>query len=58
MEYKTITIVSEFGEGVQAWTFQIETKDLEQLMIKYENEGCSVLGDAQDIADEIKDTYK
>ena len=58
MEYKTITIVSELGEDVQAWTFQIEEKDLVQLMLKYENDGCSILGDAEDIAEEIKETYK
>lgn len=58
MEHKTITIVSGLGNDLQAWTFQIEEKDLVNLMLKYEDKGCSVLGDAQDIAEEIKDIYK
>lgn len=55
---KTITIVSELDNSLQAWTLQIEESDLVQLMQKYEDKGCSVLGDAQDIAEEIKDIYK
>ena len=58
MEYKTITIVSECGEDLQAWTFQIEEKDLVQLMLKYADSGCSILSDADGIAEEIKETYK
>ena len=58
MEYRTITIVSEMGDGLQAWTFDIKETDLIQLMLKYDGRGCSVLSDADGIAEEIKDTYK
>lgn len=58
MEYKTITIVSELGDDVQAWTFQIKETDLVQLMLKYDGQGVSVLSDAEGIAEEIKDIYK
>lgn len=58
MEYKTITIVSELGNDLQAWTFEIKETDLVQLMLKYDGQGSSVLSDAEGIADEIKDTYK
>ena len=58
MEYKTITIVSELGNGLQAWTFDIKETDLVQLMLKYDGHGSSILSDADGIAEEIKDTYK
>ena len=58
MEYKTITIVSELGNDLQAWTFEIKETDLVQLMLKYDGQGVSVLSDADGIADEIKDIYK
>jgi len=58
MEYKTITIVSELGNDLQAWTFQIKETDLVQLMLKYDGQGTSVLSDAEGIADEIIDMYK
>lgn len=58
MEYKTITIVSELGNEMQAWTFDIKEADLVQLMLKYDGKGTSILGDVQDMADEIKDIYK
>ena len=57
MEYKTITIVTELGNDLQAWTFDIKETDLVQLMLKYDGHGCSVLCDADGIAEEIKDTY-
>ena len=55
---RTITIVSELDDNLQAWSFQIEEKDLVQLMQKYEDKGSSILGDVQDITDEIIDIYK
>lgn len=58
MEYKTITIVSELGNDLQAWTFDIKETDLVQLMLKYDGKGTSVLSDAEGIADEINDIYK
>ena len=58
MKYKTITRVSELGNDLQAWTFDIKETDLVQLMLKYEAKGSSVLSDAEGIAEEIKDTYK
>lgn len=58
MEYKTITIVSELGNDLQAWTFEIKETDLVQLMLKYDGQGTSVLSDAEGIADEIKDIYE
>lgn len=58
MEYKTITIVSELGNDLQAWTFDIKETDLVQLMLKYDGQGGSVLSDAEEIAEEIKNIYK
>ena len=58
MEYKTITIVSQLGNDLQAWTFDIKETDLVQLMLKYDGQGVSVLDDAEGIAEEIKDIYK
>ena len=58
MEYKTITIVSDMGGDLQAWTFDIKETDLVQLMLKYDCHGVSVCGDVQDIQKEIEDIYK
>ena len=58
MEHKTITIVSELGNGLQAWTLDIKETDLVQLMLKYDGKGSSLLGDPEDIAEEIKGIYK
>lgn len=58
MKYQLITIVSKLGDDVQAWTFDIEEKDLEHLMRKYDCCGVSILGDAETAADEIKEMYK
>ena len=58
MNHQIITIVSKLGEDTQSWTFQIETKDLSELMLKYQDKGSSLLGDVQDIAEEIIDLYK
>lgn len=53
-----ITLVSKLNGGVQAWTFDISESDLNELMIKYEGRGVSVLSDADDIGEEIKTLYK
>ena len=53
-----ITIVSKLNEGVQAWTFDIDEGDLNALMEKYEGRGVSVLSDADDIGEEIKQLYR
>lgn len=58
MEYKTITIVSELGNAMQAWTFEIKETDLVQLMLKYDGQGTSLCGDVLDVAGEIIDIYK
>ena len=58
MEYKTITIVSEIDGDIQAWTFDIKEADLIELMEKYDGRGSSILGSAEDIADEITEMYK
>ena len=58
MKTQTITIVSELGNGVQAWTFDIETADLNALMEKYDGKGTSVLGHVLDITHEIKEIYE
>ena len=58
MTYQTITIISELNNGVQAWTFQIDEADLSALAEKYGASGCSLLSDAEGIAEEIKDLYK
>lgn len=52
-----ITIVSELGNGVQVWTFDVETADLNALMEKYDGKGTSILGSVEDITDEIKEIY-
>ena len=53
MKTQTITIVSELGDDLQAWTFNISEADLIALMEKYDGKGSSVLGDVLDIAEEI-----
>ena len=58
MEYKTITIVSEIDGDMQAWTFDIKSADLFELMEKYDGRGVSTRGDVQDIADEISEIYE
>mgnify|MGYP003313027043 FL=1 len=58
MKTQTITIVSELGNDLQAWTFNISEADLLALMEKYQDKGSSILSDAEGIAEEIKDTYK
>ena len=57
MKTQTITIVSELGNGVQAWTFDISEADLNKLMEKYDGKGSSVVGASYEIADEIAETY-
>lgn len=53
-----ITLISKLNGGVQAWTFDIEEGDLIALMEKYEGRGVSVLSDADDIGEEIKQLYR
>lgn len=53
-----ITIVSKLDGSVQAWTFDIEEGDLIALMEKYDGRGASVLSDADDIGEEIKQLYR
>ncbi len=56
---KTVTMIWELEPGsVQAWTFDIEEKDLEKIGRKYGHTGASVLADAEGIADEIKEIWK
>lgn len=58
MKKHVVTIVSELDDDLQAWTLCIDESDLVELMKKYDGKGCSVLGDADDIAEEIRETYK
>ena len=53
-----ITLISKLSGSVQAWTFDIEENDLNELMKKYEGRGVSVLSDADDIGEEIKTLYR
>lgn len=53
-----ITIVSKLDKSVQAWTFDIKESELNELMVKYDGCGVSVLSDADDIGEEIKTLYK
>lgn len=53
-----ITIVSKLSGNVQAWTLDIDESDLNELMQKYDGRGASVLSDADDIGEEIKQLYK
>lgn len=59
MASREITIIFELEpKAVQAWTFNIEEKDLEKLARKYGATGSSLLGDAETIGEEIKETWK
>lgn len=58
MKTQTITIVSELGNDLQAWTFDISEADLNALMEKYDGKGSSVVGDVLDIAEEINYFHK
>lgn len=53
-----ITIVSNLHNAAQAWTFDIEAADLAALMEKYDGKGASIMGSAEDIAEEIKTLYE
>lgn len=56
---RDVTIVFELEcEGVQAWTFSIDDKDLSRLAKKYGDQGESVLADAETIGEEIKKIWK
>ena len=58
MKTQTITIVSELGNDLQAWTFDISEADFNALMEKYDGKGSSVVGDVLDIAEEINYFHK
>ena len=53
-----ITIVSKLDDSAQLWTFDIEESDLVQIMEKYSDKGESVIVDADELHDEIKNYYK
>ena len=54
----TITIISKLDNAAQAWTFDIKLEDLQALMEKYDGRGESVLMDADDLPEDIKNYYK
>ena len=54
----TITIITEIGKSAQLWTFDIEDADLARIMEKYGDKGESVIVDADELHDEIKNYYK
>ena len=53
-----ITITNKLGEGVQLWTFDIKEEDLIPIFEKYGDCGESVVIDADDLPNDIKDYYK
>ena len=53
-----ITITNKLDESVQLWTFNIEEADLIKLAEKYGARGESVLIDADDLPEDIKNYYK
>ena len=53
-----ITIISKLDDSAQLWTFDIDESDAAQLMEKYAASGESVLVDADELHDEIKEYYK
>lgn len=52
------TIINKIGNDVQLWTVEIDESDLVALMEKYGHKGESVLVDADELHDEIKEYYK
>lgn len=53
-----ITITSKLDEDIQLWTFDIDEKDLVELCEKYGHRGESVLIDADELPEDIKNYYK
>ena len=53
-----ITLTSKLNNDVQLWTFDIRESDLIELMQKYDGRGESVLIDASELPDDIKNYYK
>ena len=53
-----ITITNKLGADVQLWTFNIEEEDLIKLSEKYGARGESLLIDADDLPNDIKEYYK
>ena len=53
-----ITITNKLGEDVQLWTFDIKEEDLIPIFEKYSTSGESVLIDADDLPNDIRDYYK
>lgn len=54
----TITIISKLDNAAQAWTLDIKEADLIALMEKYDGRGESVLMDADELPQDIKNYYK
>lgn len=53
-----ITIISKLDEAAQAWTFDIDEKDLVKIMEKYGHRGESVLMDADELPQDIREYYE
>lgn len=53
-----ITITNKLDNDIQLWTFDIKESDLIELMQKYDGRGESVLIDADDLPEDIKNYYK
>lgn len=53
-----ITIIGRLDEAAQAWTFDIDEKDLVEIMEKYGHRGESVLIDTDELPDDIREYYK
>lgn len=53
-----ITITSKLENDVQLWTFDIRESDLVELTQKYDGRGESVLIDADELPEDIKEYYK
>ena len=53
-----ITITNKLENGAQLWTFDIKEEDLIPIFEKYGAHGESVVIDADDLPNDIKDYYK
>ena len=53
-----ITIISPLGDDLQVWTLQMSEAEFSETFEKFASRGCSVLTDADTIAEEIGEMYK
>lgn len=53
-----ITIISPLGEELQVWTLCMTEREFAETFEKFSHRGCSVLVNADEVAEEINDIYK